>query len=99
MFTDEDSSHYFGVEGGIAIVKLTNGEDLDQPPGAIPVGDQVTWTYRLTNTGNAALTHVGVVDDRGATVTCPQTTLAVGERSTARRPVRQRPARSQTSAR
>jgi hypothetical protein len=78
--TDTDPSHYFGVQAGIEIVKLTNGRDANRPPGPpIPVGDPVTWTYVVTNTGNAALTDVEVVDDRGPTVTCPQSTLAVGE--------------------
>jgi uncharacterized repeat protein (TIGR01451 family) len=44
----------------------------------IPVGDAVTWTYVATNTGNSPLTGVTVTDDRGVTVTCPQTTLAAG---------------------
>jgi hypothetical protein len=71
----------------IDIEKATNGEDADLPTGPqIPVGDQVTWTYVVTNTGDTALTDVKVVDyvpvvgSANATdVSCPKTTLAVGE--------------------
>ncbi len=65
---------------GVNIEKLTNGQDADVPPGpSIPVGAPVTWTYVVTNNGNAALTNVVVTDNRpGVMVTCPQTSLAVG---------------------
>ncbi len=67
----------------IDIEKATNGEDADSPTGPmIPVGDAVNWTYVVTNTGDVALTDVFVTDDQGVVVTCPQTTLAVGEEVT-----------------
>jgi LPXTG-site transpeptidase (sortase) family protein len=63
----------------LGIVKSTNGQDANTVPGpAITVGGVVNWTYLVTNTGNVALTNVTVADDQGVTVTCPQTTLAVG---------------------
>ena len=73
--------------GGIDIEKFTNGDDARQPPGPFIVpGSAVTWTYVVTNTGNAPLTNVAVDDHqtllRGVFVTCPQTTLAVGESMT-----------------
>ncbi len=84
--TDSDPSHYIGVVGdapAIDIEKATNGEDADAPTGPeIPVGDPVTWTYVVTNTGNVALSNVTVVDDQGVAVTCPQDTLAVAESMT-----------------
>ncbi len=65
------------------IEKLTNGQDADVPPGpTVMIGDPVAWTYVVTNTGNVALTNVTVTDDKGVTVTCPQTTLAVAESMT-----------------
>jgi uncharacterized repeat protein (TIGR01451 family) len=77
--TASDPSHYFGVQGGIDIVKLTNGDDANDPPGPfVPVGGGVTWTYRVTNTGNSELTDILVTDSRGVTVSCPGTTLAIG---------------------
>lgn len=83
VLTDDDPSHHFGVEGEIELQKLTNGEDADQAPGPfIPVGDSVTWTYQVTNTGNSELTDVEVVDFVGGDVSCPQTDLAVDETMT-----------------
>jgi uncharacterized repeat protein (TIGR01451 family) len=43
------------------------------------VGDPVTWTYVVTNTGSRDLTKIQVTDDQGVAVTCPGTTLAAGE--------------------
>ncbi|WP_407356965.1 beta strand repeat-containing protein [Methanolobus sp. WCC5] len=62
--TDEDPSHYFGASPSIDIEKATNGEDADDPTGPfIPVGDSVTWTYNVTNTGNVDLVNVTVTDN------------------------------------
>ena len=55
------SSGYFGVDPGIAVEKLTNGESNPN----IAVGDAVTWTYTVSNTGNVALADVSVSDDQG----------------------------------
>ncbi|WP_048815435.1 DUF7507 domain-containing protein [Methanosalsum zhilinae] len=64
IVTDEDPSHYFGAAPSIDIEKYTNGEDADTPTGPfIPVGDEVTWTYNVTNTGNVDLTNVTVTDN------------------------------------
>ncbi len=76
--TDTDPANYFGQTPSISIVKTTNEDDGLN----IPVGDPITWTYVVTNTGNVALTSVTVTDDQGVTVTCPQTTLAVDESMT-----------------
>ena len=78
--SDEDPSHYFGVDASIDIEKWTNGEDADEPMGPIvQVGDPVEWTYRVENTGNVPLTGITVADDQGVTVDCPQTDLDPGE--------------------
>ena len=71
----------------IDIEKATNGEDADDPTGPeIPVGDPVTWTYVVTNTGDTPLTEVKVVDfvptvgsPDATDIDCPKTELAVGE--------------------
>ncbi len=61
LLTDNDSSHYVGT--AVELEKSTNGEDADESPGpSIPVGDEVTWTYRVTNPSLANLTDVQVVD-------------------------------------
>jgi len=63
--SDDDPSHHFGAAPSIDIEKSTNGEDADQGPGpSLAVGDPVTWTYVVTNTGNVELTNVTVTDDQ-----------------------------------
>ncbi len=77
---DEDPSHYFGGVPEIDLQKFTNGSDSDEPTGLfIPVDDDVTWNYIVTNTGTAALTGLVVTDDQGVEVTCPATTIPAGE--------------------
>ena len=64
----------------IRITKYTNGFDADLPPGpTVTVGSVVTWTYRITNTGDVTLTTVTLTDDKIGTITCPKTTLVPGE--------------------
>lgn len=43
--------------------------DPDRP--VVPAGQDVTWSYTVTNTGTIELTSLLVSDDRGVTVTCP----------------------------
>jgi uncharacterized repeat protein (TIGR01451 family) len=61
--SDTDPSHYRGVEPGIFVEKLTNGQDADEPPG-VQVGqeDEVVWTYQVT-TGGHPTADVTIVDD------------------------------------
>lgn len=64
LVDDEDPSHYLGATPAIDIEKATNGEDADDPTGPlVTVGGAVQWTYVVTNTGNAPLSNVTVVDD------------------------------------
>ncbi|GIE37019.1 hypothetical protein Ait01nite_100640 [Actinoplanes italicus] len=46
--------------------------------GAAQTGDAVTYTYTVTNDGNAALEQVAVTDTRGGPANCPGTRLGVG---------------------
>ncbi len=82
----------FQPRPGVTLKKFTNGFDAQSATGAtgptgpgdtvnnpvVYVGDAISWTYVVTNTGNTSLVNVGVTDDQGVTVTCPQATLAVG---------------------
>ncbi len=72
--TDDDPSNHYGVTTGVTIEKSTNGVDADTAPGPyIEVGDTVTWTYEVTNTGNTPLGAVTVLDDQiadDATIDC-----------------------------
>ena len=61
-----DPSHYSGFGAGIDVEKATNGFDADTAPGVeVLVGDPVTWTYVVSNTGDVALSSITLVDDRG----------------------------------
>jgi plastocyanin len=76
-FGASDTSHYFGVITGVELIKSTNGQDANTAPGPfIKIGDPVTWTYQVTNTGNVELNNVSVTDDKGVAITCDDTTLA-----------------------
>lgn len=82
--SDDDTSHYLGVPfedaPEIDVEKSTNGVDADVPAGpVVTVGDAITWTYRVTNTGNVDLGGVAVTDDQLGPVACPAAQLAVGE--------------------
>ncbi len=70
------------------ITKFINGDDADTAPGvSVPVGSTMDLEYRVKNTGNQPLTDVKVTDQVTAPadatqvsdLTCPKTTLAVGE--------------------
>src|SRR4029453_3111423 len=52
---------YFGANPDLSIVKLTNGTDNLCP--VIAVGEDVTWTYNVSNTGNVALVVVVTADN------------------------------------
>jgi hypothetical protein len=83
----KDHSHYLGVKSAgkakIRIEKSTNGEDADEAPGPeIVLGDQVTWEYVVTNTGDVPLTNISVTDNQLGEISCPSTTLEPGESMT-----------------
>jgi uncharacterized repeat protein (TIGR01451 family) len=64
--TDPLDPNDFGEvpDPAIDIEKATNGEDADVPTGPVlQVGDAVTWTYVVTNTGNLPLSNVVVTDN------------------------------------
>ena len=67
---DNDPANYEVVGlPDVDIEKLTNGHQADLPSEAVEIapGDDVTWTYIVTNTGTApiAAADVVVVDDNG----------------------------------
>ncbi len=74
-----DPSHYLGfpTSDAVSLEKATDGVDADAPPGPVLlVGQPVTWTYVVTNTGRETLSAVSVIDDQGVAVSCPTDTLA-----------------------
>ncbi|MFI9787031.1 hypothetical protein ACIHEI_26520 [Kitasatospora sp. NPDC051984] len=52
--------------------------------GSAKVGDTITYTYTVTNTGSTVLTDVAVSDDRVSPVVCESTTLEPGASTTCR---------------
>jgi hypothetical protein len=67
----------------IEIEKATNGLDADFPSGpTIEVGQPVTWTYVVTNTGQVSLNNIAVNDDVLGSISCPRTSLAPAESMT-----------------
>jgi hypothetical protein len=82
--TASDPSHYFGSNPSIAIDVATNGPGVSPPTDGpyINTGDAVTWTYKVTNTGNVTLTNVTVQDSKIGAVTGCATELAKGASST-----------------
>jgi hypothetical protein len=83
VVTASDPAFYFGYRPAVAILKKVNGQDANTPPGVrIVTGSPLTWTYRVTNTGDTQLSTVGVSDDRGVAVSCPKTVLQPGESMT-----------------
>ena len=70
---------YLYENATIDLEKYTNGDDADLAPGVLlQVGQPVTWTYRITNTGLADLLELTVFDDQEGAITCPSTSLAAG---------------------
>ncbi len=64
----------------ISLKKYVNGDDAQTAPGInLTVGSAVTWTFIVSNTGNAPLINVALTDDKLGAITCPKTTLAIGE--------------------
>src|SRR6201999_1147106 len=50
--------------------------------GKTDLGDKVTWSFLVKNTGTATVTSVGVNDPTAGAVSCPTTTLAPGASTT-----------------
>jgi uncharacterized repeat protein (TIGR01451 family) len=76
MVTDTDS----------ASVQLTSHPSIDlvktASTGATEVGDTITYTYDITNTGDVTLTSITLNDDVLGPITPAKTTLAPGEPTT-----------------
>ncbi|TDP99056.1 DUF7507 domain-containing protein [Leifsonia sp. 109] len=77
---DDDPSHYFGIVSGIDVVKSSTTTDVVQ------VGQQIPYSFLVTNTGNSPLTGITVEDVVAApsdpaglsAVDCPASALAGG---------------------
>lgn len=66
-FTNFTVDLFVTPEPRVDIEKSTNGQDADTGTGPlVPVGDTVTWTYVVTNTGATELHDLTVTDDKVA---------------------------------
>jgi uncharacterized repeat protein (TIGR01451 family) len=70
----QDDSQYYGVLAALTLEKTTNGQD----GGTIIKFSPIEWRYLVTNTGNVPLFNISVIDDKGVSVTCPETFLPPG---------------------
>ena len=72
-----DPACYYGVSDSITIKKAVNATNPSSPTPVeegdttsveqvLPVGTPITWTYRVTNTGNDGLNAVAVTDSTGS---------------------------------
>jgi len=67
-----DASSYYGSAPGLALTKAA-----DRPSAT--VGDKITYTYTITNTGNVTLSNLALTDDVLGAITLSVTTLGPGE--------------------
>ena len=62
----------------MASLELTKDGTYLGDPARAEDGDEVSYAFTVTNTGNVSLTAVAISDSLGFTVTCDATTLAPG---------------------
>ncbi|MFT3892848.1 MAG: hypothetical protein QM730_14545 [Anaerolineales bacterium] len=74
-----DGSSYFGADPQLTILKVTVDDATSGDGLNILTGEAISWKYTVTNTGNVTLSNVSVTDSKGVAVTCPKTSLAIGE--------------------
>lgn len=80
--------------GGGTVTATANGTIVFNPQPSLAVavtaspttysnaGQVITYSYKVTNTGNVSISSITVGDSRVSTVTCPVTTLAAGANTT-----------------
>ena len=66
----------------LTLQKLVNDDDANTATGpVVAAGSVVTWTYKITNSGDVTLTNVYVTDDKEGLI-CAGLTLAPGQSTT-----------------
>ncbi|WP_158277142.1 DUF7507 domain-containing protein [Serinibacter arcticus] len=78
---DDDAIIPSDAQAGYTLVKLTDVVDVNDND-LTDLGDEINYTFQVTNTGNTTLTDVSITDpmlaDLNITITCNPTTLAPG---------------------
>ena len=76
--TDTATTPVAGPAAG-ALTIVTNAIPGDENgDGVVDLGETISYTFTVENTGNVTLTNVSVVDGLSGSVTCPTTPLAPG---------------------
>lgn len=75
------------TDGDTAVVHATRAPAIAERKTAFPTafdapGEKITYTYRVTNSGNVTLRDVRLTDDRVGAVSCPVSALAPGQSMT-----------------
>ncbi|NEW60394.1 hypothetical protein GSY74_03790 [Sulfurovum sp. bin170] len=70
-----DAGMYQTPKPSISIEKLTNGGSIAN----IIVGETVTWSYKITNSGNVNLSNIELIDSKEGVVYCSQDNLVINE--------------------
>ena len=80
---DEDPINYVAAVAqtpSIDLMKSVNGDDANSAPGPqFEVGDTITITYKITNTGNTDLSNIVVDDETFGIISCNVGTLSPGD--------------------
>jgi len=64
------------------VPSMTFDKAKTAPSGKVAAGGRVSYSFAVTNTGNVTLSGVSVADPKTGKVTCPQTSVAPGEKTT-----------------
>jgi hypothetical protein len=86
---DESGAGEDPTEGDAPAIALTKSADLSDKDGdgLADAGEMVTYTFKVTNTGDTPLLDVKVNDPKVGAVTCPSTALAPGASMTCTAPL------------
>ena len=79
----EPSAATVTVAQAPALSLVKRAETIDKNGnGVVNVGDEISWTFLVTNTGNVTITSIAVTDPTAGAVDCPVVSLAPGEDTT-----------------